>query len=85
MTADERLTLRVVVPDATRTGESVEVRVLVGGRDILADAFAKGPGEDPRYLLVPVRLAEQLLAADPRQAARLVGGSPEFATRLSYA
>ncbi|MFJ4645562.1 hypothetical protein ACIP6Q_18750 [Streptomyces bobili] len=53
MTADERLTLSVVVPDATQTGESVEVRALVGGRDILADAFGKGPGEDPRYLLVP--------------------------------
>ncbi|MFI0084713.1 hypothetical protein [Streptomyces bobili] len=53
MTADERRTLSVVVPDATQTGESVEVRALVGGRDILADAFDKGPGEDPRYLLVP--------------------------------
>ncbi|MFI6279695.1 hypothetical protein [Streptomyces sp. NPDC050988] len=47
------LALRVVVPDPTQRGENVEVLVLVDGRDILADAFAEGPGEDPRYLLVP--------------------------------
>ncbi|MFD8007162.1 hypothetical protein [Streptomyces mirabilis] len=47
------LTLRVVVPDPTQRDANVEVRALVGGRDILADAFAEGPGEDPQYLLVP--------------------------------
>lgn len=31
----------------------MEVRALVDGRDILADAFTEGPGEDPKYLLVP--------------------------------
>ncbi|MFJ9713885.1 hypothetical protein ACIRR9_53565, partial [Streptomyces sp. NPDC101234] len=29
------------------------VRALVDGKDILADAFAAGPGVDPQYLLVP--------------------------------
>ena len=30
------------------------------------------------------RLAEQLVAADPRQAAEVCGGSPEFARQLGY-
>ncbi|MFE2263137.1 hypothetical protein [Streptomyces griseosporeus] len=54
MTDEKRcLTLRVVVPDPTQRGASVEVRVLVDGEDILTDAFTAGPGVDPRYLLVP--------------------------------
>ncbi|MFJ9760587.1 hypothetical protein [Streptomyces sp. NPDC101149] len=52
MTDEKRcLTLRVVVPDSMQTGADVEVRVLVDGRDILADAFAEGQGEEPEYLL----------------------------------
>lgn len=47
------LTLRVVVPDPTQRDAKVEVRALVDGRDILADAFTEGPGEDPKNLLVP--------------------------------
>ena len=47
------LTLNVVVPDPPRRGAHVEVRPLVDGEDILADVFSDGPGEDPRYLLLP--------------------------------
>ncbi len=31
----------------------MEVRPLVDGEDILAEVFTEGPGEDPRYLLLP--------------------------------
>lgn len=47
------LTLRVAAPDPAQRGANVEVRALIDGRDILADAFTEGPGEDPQYLLVP--------------------------------
>jgi hypothetical protein len=47
------LTLHVVVPDAPRRGANVEVRPLVDGEDILTGVFTEGPGEDPKYLLLP--------------------------------
>ncbi|WP_141746801.1 hypothetical protein [Streptomyces agglomeratus] len=52
MTDQKRcLALRVAVPDPR--GAKVEVRALVDGSAILADAFTKGLGEEPEYLLVP--------------------------------
>ncbi|MFD9869072.1 hypothetical protein ACFXI8_26480 [Streptomyces niveus] len=48
-----RLTLHVVVPDLPQRGASVEVRPLVDSEDILAEVFTEGPGEDPKYLLLP--------------------------------
>jgi hypothetical protein len=48
-----RLTIRVAVPELGVAGRAVEVRPLADDRDILAGAFDKGPGEDPRYLLIP--------------------------------
>ncbi|WP_097227242.1 hypothetical protein [Streptomyces sp. OV198] len=54
MTAKKRcLTLHVVVPDLPQRGASVEVRPLVDSEDILAEVFTEGPGEDPKYLLLP--------------------------------
>ncbi|MFE1174502.1 hypothetical protein [Streptomyces sp. NPDC058773] len=54
MTDEKRcLTLHVVVPDPPRSGAAVEVRPLVDGEDILAGVFTEGPGEDPKYLLLP--------------------------------
>ncbi|MET8753342.1 hypothetical protein ABZW32_25090 [Streptomyces sp. NPDC004667] len=48
-----RLILRIVVPDAPEPGALVEVRPVVDGVDILAEAFTEGPGQDPKYLLPP--------------------------------
>ncbi|WP_091456519.1 hypothetical protein [Micromonospora inyonensis] len=45
-----RLVLETVVPDPTR-GAAVEVRPWIDGRDVLAEAFAAGPGSDPGELL----------------------------------
>lgn len=54
MTAKKRsLTLHIVVPDLPQRGASVEVRPLVDSEDILAEVFTEGPGEDPKYLLLP--------------------------------
>ncbi|MEW2709551.1 hypothetical protein AB0948_31880 [Streptomyces koyangensis] len=54
MTAKKRcLALHVVVPDLPQRGASVEVRPLVDSEDILAEVFTEGPGEDPKYLLLP--------------------------------
>ncbi|MFF2431669.1 hypothetical protein [Streptomyces mirabilis] len=54
MTAKKRcLTLHVVVPDLPQRGARVEVRPLVDSEDILAEVFTEGPGEDPKYLLLP--------------------------------
>lgn len=49
----ESFALSVVVPDQVTRGSAVEVRPQLGGRDVVAEVFAEGPGEDPRYLLFP--------------------------------
>lgn len=43
----------------------MEVRLLVDGEDVLADVFTEGPGEDPRYLLVPD--GPLIAASEPRE------------------
>ncbi|MFJ5262183.1 hypothetical protein ACIQAC_17125 [Streptomyces sp. NPDC088387] len=47
------LTLRVVVPESDERGGTVEVRPIIDGIDVLADAFDEGPAEDPQSLLTP--------------------------------
>ncbi|MFD3842734.1 hypothetical protein ACFWWC_41875 [Streptomyces sp. NPDC058642] len=54
MTPDlQSFALSVVVPDQVPRGSAVEVRAQIGGRDVVAEVFDEGPGEDPRYLLFP--------------------------------
>ncbi|MEW2427289.1 hypothetical protein AB0877_04665 [Micromonospora sp. NPDC047644] len=47
------LSLRIVVPDPTEVGSSVQVRPIVDGRDILDEVFSEGPGAQPEELLTP--------------------------------
>jgi hypothetical protein len=48
----------------------VEVRPLIDGQDLLAQAFNEGPGVDPRYLLSAER---PLTAAEPPHEVCLAG------------
>ncbi|MGW7055083.1 hypothetical protein [Streptomyces sp. NPDC054887] len=66
------LALRVVVPSPARRGGSVEVRALVDGRDILADAFTGGRGQEPEDVLLP---GGPLLATSEPHEVRLAEAS----------
>ncbi|WP_163566635.1 hypothetical protein [Fodinicola feengrottensis] len=61
-----RLTLQVRTPPESRwTG--VELRVLVDGRDVVADVFEAGPNGDPDELLGPLapeRLSREVQLAE---------------------
>ncbi|MFF2147957.1 hypothetical protein [Kitasatospora sp. NPDC058190] len=76
------LSLRVVVPPLGTRGAAVECRPIVDGRDILAEVFEEGPGEDPRYLLGPKSL---LHATDtPREVRVAVAGCAEACCGAVY-
>ncbi|GAA3794275.1 hypothetical protein GCM10022206_37770 [Streptomyces chiangmaiensis] len=62
-------------------GANVEVRPLVDGKDILADVFTEGPGEDPQYLLLPngpLTAATEPHEAGPAEGACTEGSAAPF-------
>ncbi|MFC9644296.1 hypothetical protein ACFTZF_38125 [Streptomyces mirabilis] len=93
MTDEKRcLTLRVVVPDPTQRTRGAAGRGAVRRRllrrslrdhqrdgDYVLWGEWRNPDEDEVDLPASERLAEQLVAADPRQAAEVCRGSTDFA------
>lgn len=48
-----QLTVAIIDPPEAQWPNHVELRLLVDGRDVIADVFDRGPNEDPDRLLGP--------------------------------